>query len=382
MKVVLCFIAKDIVAKGLALDTFVLSIREIKPKKLDTEPMRSQLGVISCLDVTKRNESGCHMGVYEYSIRTYSVPFFSRNRMIDSPSRFEDDAWTVIWLFPGSELDMRGDRFSIFGEFRSVCKIWTNSYGTIYRDRKNHLRLSSLDYPPRCFAMLQGISLSPAFGKHSGLTTDVRSQNCCSCLDLICDRGVRTKGRVNLSPERGILLYCALCGVGLPRFLSCLFEDVPYSYRSSVTSFPYMPHFTRLSFVMTNLPYDSCFWVVIEAVVAQLFWLFMKVVLSFIAKDVVAKGLDHDTFVLSIREIKPKKLDTEPVWSQLRGSCSDVTKRNESGCHFIAKDVVAKGLDHDTFVLSIRVIKPKKLDTELVRSQLRGDFLLGRDQAE
>ncbi|KAF3566024.1 hypothetical protein DY000_02017624 [Brassica cretica] len=61
------------------------------------------------------------MGVYEYSIRTYSVPFFSRNRMIDSPSRFEDDTWTVIWLFPGSELDMRGDRFSIFGEFRSFC---------------------------------------------------------------------------------------------------------------------------------------------------------------------------------------------------------------------------------------------------------------------
>ncbi|KAL0789564.1 hypothetical protein Bca101_005810 [Brassica carinata] len=71
--------------------------------------------------------------------------------MIDSPSRFEDDAWTVIWLFPGSELDMCGDRFSIFGEFRSVCKIWTNSYGTIYRDRKNHLRLSSLDYPPRFY---------------------------------------------------------------------------------------------------------------------------------------------------------------------------------------------------------------------------------------
>uniref|UniRef100_A0A0D3E918 Uncharacterized protein n=1 Tax=Brassica oleracea var. oleracea TaxID=109376 RepID=A0A0D3E918_BRAOL len=33
----------------------------------------------------------------------------------------------------------------------------------------------------RCFAMLQGISLRPAFGKHSVLTTDVRSQNCCSC---------------------------------------------------------------------------------------------------------------------------------------------------------------------------------------------------------
>ncbi|KAF3533696.1 hypothetical protein DY000_02042650 [Brassica cretica] len=119
----------------------------------------------------------------------------------------------------------------------------------------------------RCFAMLQGISLSPASGKHSGLTTDVRSKNCRSCLDFICDRGVLTKGRQ-----------------------------------------------------------------VIGAVVAQLFWLCMKVVLSFIAKDVVAKGLDHDTFVLSIR--------------------------------------------------SSREIKPKKLDTEPERSQLRGDFLLGRDQAE
>uniref|UniRef100_A0A0D3DKL3 Uncharacterized protein n=1 Tax=Brassica oleracea var. oleracea TaxID=109376 RepID=A0A0D3DKL3_BRAOL len=69
----------------------------------------------------------------------------------------------------------------------------------------------------KCFAMLQGISLSPA------------------------DQGVAE----NLFPERGILLYRALCGVGLPRFLLCLFEDVPYSYRSSVTSFPYMPHFTR-----------------------------------------------------------------------------------------------------------------------------------------
>uniref|UniRef100_A0A0D3DKG4 Uncharacterized protein n=1 Tax=Brassica oleracea var. oleracea TaxID=109376 RepID=A0A0D3DKG4_BRAOL len=70
---------------------------------------------------------------------------------------------------------------------------------------------------------------------------------------------------------------------------------------------------------------------VIGAVVAQLFWLCMKAVLSFIAKDVVTKGLDHDNFVLSIRssrlesslkellEIKSKKLDTELVRSQLRG---------------------------------------------------------------
>ncbi|CAG7897231.1 unnamed protein product [Brassica rapa] len=69
--------------------------------------------------------------------------------MIDNSGRFIDDAWTVIWLFPRSELDMRGDHFSTFGEFRSVCKIWMNNYGTIYRDRKNRLKLSSLDYPPR-----------------------------------------------------------------------------------------------------------------------------------------------------------------------------------------------------------------------------------------
>jgi len=44
--------------------------------------------------------------------------------------------------------------------------------------------------------MLQGFSLNHAFEKHSGLTTDVRSQNCCSCLDannLICDRGITTE---------------------------------------------------------------------------------------------------------------------------------------------------------------------------------------------
>ncbi|CAN6827739.1 unnamed protein product [Brassica oleracea] len=98
--------------------------------------------------------------------------------------------------------------------------------------------------------MLQGISLSPAFGKHSGLTTDVRSQNFCSCLDLIGDRGVRTKGSRKFVPGK---------------------------------RHPPIPR------------------QVIGAVVAQLFWLCMKAVLSFIAKDVVAKGLDHDTLVLSIR---------------------------------------------------------------------------------
>ncbi|KAF3587545.1 hypothetical protein F2Q69_00030286 [Brassica cretica] len=80
---------------------------------------------------------------------------------------------------------------------------------------------------------------------------------------------------------------------------------------------------------------------VIGAVVAQLFWLCMKAVLSFIAKDVVAKGLDHDNFVLLIRS------------SRLESSLKGMLEK-----------------------------KPKKLDPEPVRSQLRGDFLLGRDQAE
>ncbi|KAF3608118.1 hypothetical protein DY000_02047177 [Brassica cretica] len=32
--------------------------------------------------------------------------------------------------------------------------------------------------------------------------TDIRSQNCCSCLDLICDRGVRTKGSRKFVPGK------------------------------------------------------------------------------------------------------------------------------------------------------------------------------------
>ncbi|WZZ69999.1 hypothetical protein YC2023_081369 [Brassica napus] len=58
------------------------------------------------------------------------------------------------------------------------------------------LAMLKIDYAA-CFAILQGSSLSPAFEKHSGLSTDVRSQNCCSCLDannLICDRGIRIEG--------------------------------------------------------------------------------------------------------------------------------------------------------------------------------------------
>nr|VDD31719.1 unnamed protein product [Brassica oleracea] len=113
--------------------------------------------------------------------------------------------------------------------------------------------------------MLQGISLSPAFGKHSGLTTDVRSQNCCSyffCVYLRMFRiaiGVKHSG---LKTNSGLQFSCQVIG----------------------------------------------------AVVAQLFWLCMKAVLSFIAKDVVAKGLDHDTFVLSISSITNDEENTEKVF--------------------------------------------------------------------
>ena len=36
----------------------------------------------------------------------------------------------------------------------------------------------------RCFLILQGVSLNPSLEKHFGLSTDVRSQSCCSCLDV------------------------------------------------------------------------------------------------------------------------------------------------------------------------------------------------------
>ncbi|KAH0898499.1 hypothetical protein HID58_048067 [Brassica napus] len=61
--------------------------------------------------------------------------------------------------------------------------------------------------------------------------------------------------------------------------------------------------------------------------------------IRFIAKDVVAIGLDHDTFVLSIRssrEIKPKKLDTEPVRSQLRAQVRHATHHN----HNVVSDMI------------------------------------------
>uniref|UniRef100_A0A0D3DJZ5 Uncharacterized protein n=1 Tax=Brassica oleracea var. oleracea TaxID=109376 RepID=A0A0D3DJZ5_BRAOL len=114
----------------------------------------------------------------DHGLCTFLLP---RIVMIDSLGRFKYDARTVIWrsawevsawemsaweiarnesvlrrlsclkffLSLGTDLNMRGDRFSIFKEFRSVCKISLNTHGTIYQDMKNRPRLISLDYPPR-----------------------------------------------------------------------------------------------------------------------------------------------------------------------------------------------------------------------------------------
>ncbi|KAF2532450.1 hypothetical protein F2Q70_00030067 [Brassica cretica] len=110
----------------------------------------------------------------------------------------------------------------------------------------------------RCFAMLQGFSLSPAFEKHFGLTTDVRNQNCCSCLDtnnLICDRGIRTEVSRKICPWEEAFSFIVLCEV-------LAFRDL---FRA----------FLRM------------FRIALEV------WLGVKDVFTHIAKDVVGQGLDQ-----------------------------------------------------------------------------------------
>ena len=163
------------------------------------------------------------------------------------------------------------------------------------------------------------------------------------------------RGRVNFSPERGILRYRALCGFAFRDFfrvylrmfriaigallrvfltcrilrvkhtglkwivvygtwsifdkwnlsVNCLVVRTEFCYDEFTVWFPFLGGTIIVCVIVTwrfktnsGLPFSHQ---VIGAVVAQLFWFCMKAVLSFIAKDVVAKGLDHDTFVLSIR---------------------------------------------------------------------------------
>nr|VDD51783.1 unnamed protein product [Brassica oleracea] len=156
--------------------------------------------------------------------------------------------------------------FVVLGvKFSAVCKLVEFLKTLEYWQRDKFWDLVS-KFLILCLEMLEtsamglgqdlGISLSPAFGKNSGLTTDVRSQNCCSYLDLICDRGVRTKGSRKFVPGK-------------------------------------------------RHPPIPCF-----------------AVLSFIAKDVVAKGLDHDTFVLSIRSSRLES-SLKGMFDQASGRASD-----------------------------------------------------------
>ncbi|KAF2576447.1 hypothetical protein F2Q70_00005411 [Brassica cretica] len=104
-----------------------------------------------------------------------------------------------------------------------------------------------------CFAMLQGFSVSPAFEKHSGLTTGVGSQNYCSCLDannLICDRGIRTE--VSRKFVHGKKRFSSEC------FVKCWPSEI------------YFVHFE-----------DDVF--------------------TQIAKDVVGQGLDHGTLIFKAK---------------------------------------------------------------------------------
>ena len=87
--------------------------------------------------------------------------------------------------------------------------------------------------------------------------------------------------------------------------VNCLVVRTEVCYDKFSIRFPFLGHTIIVCVIVTwrfktncGLPFSRQ---VIGVVVPQLFWLCMKAVLSFIAKDVFGKGLNHDTFVLSIR---------------------------------------------------------------------------------
>uniref|UniRef100_A0A0D3DLD4 Uncharacterized protein n=1 Tax=Brassica oleracea var. oleracea TaxID=109376 RepID=A0A0D3DLD4_BRAOL len=85
-------------------------------------------------------------------------------------------------------------------------------------------------YRGRCFVILQGFSLSPVFEKHSGLSTDVRSQNCCSLLafqDLF--RAFIRMFRIALGALLRIFPY-------MPCIMGCVHSNSQGRCRSRITS--------------------------------------------------------------------------------------------------------------------------------------------------
>uniref|UniRef100_A0A0D3A9W8 Uncharacterized protein n=1 Tax=Brassica oleracea var. oleracea TaxID=109376 RepID=A0A0D3A9W8_BRAOL len=108
----------------------------------------------------------------------------------------EDDRILTKRQILGSRIKRVDSRFfrKAFRKEESISKKYLSKKVSTFSS--SGILMLTLLQPFSCFAMLQGFSLSPAFEKRSCLTTDVRSQNCCSCLDannLICDREIWTE---------------------------------------------------------------------------------------------------------------------------------------------------------------------------------------------
>ncbi|KAF2558413.1 hypothetical protein F2Q68_00015162 [Brassica cretica] len=158
----------------------------------------------------------------------------------------------------------------------------------------------------RCYAVLQGFSLNPAFEKHFGLSTDVRSQNCSSCLDFICDRGVRTKGSCKFFPgKRHPPILC-----------------FPSSYWCGGRSVVLALHEGCAQLYSQGRCWDVEFWFGLYGkALAEGQWAFIEI-------DMPSKP-ELSCFKMAHGETKPKSLDPEPVQSQFRGSME--TERNAGG---------------------------------------------------
>ncbi|KAF3525967.1 hypothetical protein F2Q69_00046094 [Brassica cretica] len=190
-----------------------------------------------------------------------------------------------------------------------------------------------------CFAMLQGFSLSPAFEKRSCLTTDVRSQNCCSCLDannLICDRGIRTeiaKGDVG----QGLDHVCKLAGFLktleywqrdkfwdlVSRFLILCLEMLETSALGLGQDLGLL---LVLEGAMTNSTYVSRFSFIL---IPYRFKVRDRDVFTQIAKDVVGQGLDHGTLTFKVIRNPRGLLNNQCGISGGMTAFSDVTEGKE-----------------------------------------------------